>query len=199
MRAGGDIEYRNTTSEQASSQQTCGLAHLGAYSYVAIYTTASAKLRVYRYADNDLASGGSLMTVSGGTLGDNGASAARMVCDGTNLYFNNTGGATNATDNVWHKYSVSGTTLTYVSSITCGATPADFQTSCGMDSSGNFYGLDASGTMRRFNSSGTLQATGTVDTQNTCFLTTWEGKVYLQILDTAFGVIITNTMLPLQP
>lgn len=155
MQSGGDCEERETTSDWGDCDRIRGMAKIGAYVYCLLVDEGGNVIRVYRYAYDDLASGGTLMTA---TLGAN-VSNIRMFCDGTNLYINNDGGAT-ANRNDLAKFSISGTTLTDEGKTTYGADEPAFGVAC-VDGLGNVYSFDNSDDLllRRYNNAGTLQAT----------------------------------------
>lgn len=151
------LQKRTFTSDWASAAESLGLVRLGAYIY-AFYRDASNNYRVYRYERTNLASGGTLMTISGQAFATTGGATVKMTSNGTDFFFTHKGG-NSANDYVVSKYTLSGTTLTYSSDITCGST-AGTLTGIAVDSSVNIYGLyNADNTIRKFNSSGTLQYT----------------------------------------
>lgn len=105
------------------------------------------------------------MTISGQAFTTTGGGNVGMSCDGTNFWFNNKAG-NSANDYVISKYTLSGTTLTYVSDVTCGSA-AGSMTNFGISAVGNFYGVSSSDSkLRKFNSSGTIQYTTTATYSN---------------------------------
>lgn len=114
----GYFDKRTVTTDYAGSS-IYGMVIIGAYIYVGLRNATT--YRVYRYGINSLSSGGTLMTIAGTAFGTQNVNPY-MTSDGTNLYFNydRMNDATNS--NKIAKYSLSGTTLTFVSSTTCGAT-----------------------------------------------------------------------------
>lgn len=164
--AGGRYQLRNTTSEWADADSVRGLVKLGSFAYALVEDTGATpdEFRIYRYAKDDLASGGTVMTFSGTPPDLTTDVALKFTSDGTFIYINFDGG-NSANAYVLAKYSVSGTVLTYVSSITCGSATLGFADSFHVLSSGNIYTLDpVTNSMSKFNSSGTLQYTDATDT-----------------------------------
>ncbi len=157
---GGDSQKRTITDDYTGSNGVKGGAKIGSYIYLCLpHTTATVGCRVYRYAYNNLAAGGTQMTVSGTAFSADYGSGPRMLSDGTYLYIDGTGGTVVDTRHIFYKYSISGTTLTYVSTITCGSDNTYFDNSV-MDRKGNFYGVTAATqVIRRYDSTGTLQKT----------------------------------------
>ena len=154
----GGPQQRVITSDWASASTCNSIITLGAYVYM-LFVDASNNYRVYRYAYNAVSSGGTLMTISGQSFATTGGANVNMMTDGTYFYFNYKGG-NSANDYVISKYSLSGTTLTYVSDITCGAAANVAQRILQVDSSTNIYVMSTTDNIiRKHNSSGTLQAT----------------------------------------
>lgn len=169
-------QTRVVTSDWASAANINSTIVLGDYVYVLLYQTTTA-YRVYRYDKTDLSAGGTLMTFSGQSL-IYVANTQYMTTDGTYFYFTHKAG-NSANNYVISKYSLSGTTLTYVSDITCGATAA-FANGFSADTSGNIYGVHTDKTIRKFNSSGTLQRTNTGMNGNNDGLYNFTGHLYTQ-------------------
>lgn len=153
----GGYQTRTITSDWADADSVTSAIVLGDYLYLMMLDGTTA-YRVYRYDKTNLSAGGTLMTFSGQSLAYNSAEQ-RMTSNGTNFYFNHKAG-NSANSYVVSKYTLSGTTLTYVSDITCGSTASDVQRFVSVDSSENIYGLNTSNrVVKKFNSSGTLQVT----------------------------------------
>jgi len=167
-------QTRDITSDWASAQTVFCAVIIGSYLYVLVYD-ASTNQRVYRYDPTNLAGGGTLMTFSGGSLGT--TNGALMTSDGTNFYFSADGG-NSANTYVLAKYTLSGTTFTYVSSITCGST--DFNRYW-VKSNGDIYAATTDGFLHKYNSSGTQQWV-TSDR----FLYTISGGAALNVADTLY-------------
>jgi len=112
-----------------------------------------------------------LVTFSGGSP----TAGGRMGTDGTFLYWQD--GQTSTTIK---KYSISGSTLTFVSNITIDFTPTtnddNRQQSFGVDAAGNMYIVTSKPDgatiqiLKKFNSSGVTQATLSIPTDSTRFL-----------------------------
>lgn len=149
-------QVRDLTADWANADEPTSAVIIGQYMYVLVLDngTAPDTYRVYRYAVNDLSAGGTLMSFSGAKTLTTTNDAMMMTSDGTSFYFTFEAG-NSANSYVLAKYSLSGTTFTYVSSITLGSTAI---TSIMANAAGNFYGK-ISGTVAKYNSSGTLQYT----------------------------------------
>jgi len=161
VEAGSTIGYeeRATTSDWASASVLTSAVILGGFVYVMI-RDASNNYRVYRYTQTNLAAGGTLMTIATQAFSTTGGTDVGMFCDGTNFYFNYQAG-NSANDYILSKYTLSGTTLTHSSNITCGSTANSLRRVV-VDLSGNIYaGSTADNKIRKFNSAGTLQTTST--------------------------------------
>lgn len=149
-------QIRLITSDWATAEYVKSAVVIGAYLYLYLMDDTVA-VRVYRYDKTNLAAGGTLMTISGQAFAWNN-DAQIMSSDGTSFYFNYKAG-NSANDYVISKYSLSGTTLTYVSDITCGSTGGNAARIVAIDSSTNLWLWKTDGTIRKYNSSGTLQST----------------------------------------
>jgi len=108
--SGQYILTHQTTLAITTFTYSYALAVVGNYLYVQMRDNGGGTRRVVRYAIADL-SGVTTMTISGTTYGDGGA----MFSDGTDLYIANTVSGANYS---FYRYTISGTTITYVSSIT---------------------------------------------------------------------------------
>lgn len=151
------------TSAWAAAQQVGGAAIIGDYFYILLIDGVPDpdEFRLYRFAKNNLAAGGTLMTFSGATVLTNAnlATDLRIATDGTSIYFNFNAGNDTTNDYKIAKFSISGTVCTYVSTTNLGSTTT-VAARFAVRSTGEYIGLKSSdGTIRRFNSSGTLQAT----------------------------------------
>lgn len=171
------IQYRNTTSDWASSAGVQGYVLMGDYLYLLLAKGGSPlEQRLYRYDASDLSLGGTLMTISGQAFGI--AGSFQMTSDGVYFYFSSDAGTT-ANDYEIAKYSLSGTTLTYVSTTTCGSTPIQFA-SFAVDSSGQYIGYDTQ-VLYVFDNTGTLTDTIplTGGSASTSFLN-WTNTIYFK-------------------
>lgn len=159
----GGFQTRDVTSDWATAAEITSCITLGAYLYL-LLRDASNNYRVYRYGVGTLSSGGTLMTISGQAFATTGGANVIMTSNGTNFYFNYKAG-NNASDRIISKYTISGTTLTYSSDITCGASSNVCNQIIQVDSSDNIYGwyrsadFGGDNKIRKYNSSGTLQYT----------------------------------------
>lgn len=151
------IQTRNITTDWASAAVIYSAAIIGTYLYIHV-RDGSNNWRIYRFDKTNLSAGGTLMTISGQAFSTTGGSEMIMFSDGTNLYFNSKAGNSTSV-HIISKYTISGTTLTYASDITCGSTTTNLYYPFA-DSSGNIYGFsNADSKIRKYNSSGTLQLT----------------------------------------
>lgn len=140
-------------SDWASANETQSFIVTSIYTY-ALLKDASNNYRVYRYNSSDISTGGTLMTISGQAFSTSGSSEMKMSYDGTSFYFTHKAGNSS---NSWviSKYSLSGTTLTYVSDTSIGSTAL---VDIVLDTSGNYYALRTavSRKIAKYDSSGTL-------------------------------------------
>lgn len=151
-----------------------GAVTLGGFLYVLI--TDTTEYRVYRYVANNLAGGGTLMTVAGQAF--DVINDFFMTSDGTNFYFNYQAG-NSADSNIVSKYTLSGTTLTWDSDITCGAVTTALSSSFAVTVNGDIYGVEQGGTdtLSQFDNTGTLQFSST-DYNNITNLINWGDILY---------------------
>lgn len=194
----GNCENIARTTIEATCDASSGAVKIGDYIYIAVgKTTVTRFTKVYRASNNNWAGGWTLMSpdVAFGTS----TAVAHMLSDGTSLYFSDTGGDTASTRHIYKKYSISGTNLTYVSTITCGANDTYFDYAS-MDSSGNFYGnVGGAGIIRRYNSTGVLQATQTTAVNANAFLGySIEGIPYQFVADSG-NTVASLFKVPLLP
>ena len=162
---GNPAQSRAVTTDWASATAITSANYIGGYLYVLLHDTSN-NYRLYRYLGSSLSGGGTLMTLSGQAFSTTGGGSVLMTSDGTNFFFNFKGG-NSANSYVVSKYTLSGTTITYVSDITCGSTAGSVAYFV-VDASDNVYGLSSSdGKIRKFNSSGTLQYTTSAFETNT--------------------------------
>lgn len=156
----GTYQTRTGTADFAAADNVCGLVIIGLYIYILYQDTGLWAFKVYRYLLSNVAAGGTLMTISGTAFGTSTVNPY-MNSDGTNFYFSYQGMNSGTNQHVISKYSLSGTTLTYVSDITCGATAANLARYCVRAADGHIIGCNSSDMiLRRYNTSGVLQATG---------------------------------------
>jgi hypothetical protein len=150
---------RTMTSDWADASAIRGYVVLGDYIYIHV-RDASNNYRVYRYLKSNIGAGGTLMTISGQSFATTGGATMRMTSNGTDFFFNHKAG-NSANVYVISRYTLSGTTLTYVADITCGST-AGTHVGFTVDVNLNVLGLsNVDGFIRKYNSSGTLQYTTT--------------------------------------
>jgi len=150
----------DVTGDWAAADFIFSVAIVGDYVYALLRDTPmSGALRMYRYDKTNIAAGGTLMTFSGQTAGTTDDHMYFAVApNGTDWYFTNK--ANNSTSqHIISKYTLSGTTLTYVTEITCGSTSSYFDSLYAVDASGNIYGMGSDTKIRKHNSSGTIQST----------------------------------------
>lgn len=174
------IQTRTLASDWADANDTRSAIHIGNYIYLLLLDESTA-YRVYRYDAGNIAGGGTLMTFSGQSLAYNN-NEQKMFTDGTDFYFTCKAGA-NGNDYVVSKYTLSGTTFTYVSDITCGSTANTMEYPVKVDTSGNLYGWSTSDNLiRKYSSSGTLLSTtlASTDGQSQTFYNMGNNATYMQ-------------------
>ena len=156
------LQSRSITADWASANAIYSAVIIGLYLYVLVQD-GSNNYRVYRYAKANLAAGGTLMTISGQAFGTTGGTGLLMFTDGTTFYFSCKAG-NSASKHIISKYTLSGTTLTYTTDVTCGSISGNLDIPLA-DASGNIYGFNATDfIIRKYNSSGVLQLTTAVYT-----------------------------------
>lgn len=150
-----------------------GAVDLGGYLYIAMRYGVTNECRVYRYDRNNLTSGGLQMMFSGLPYQCNGDPT--MTSDGRFVYFSYNAGNT-GNDNVVAKFSISGTTFTYISSKTIGTT-TDFNRSFLVDKDENYYALGGNSLaiIKKYSSSGVLIRSSIT---NAVFLMNWVDQLY---------------------
>lgn len=157
--AGQSLQVYDLTNIWADADEVDGVALVGAYVYVLLRDgdPATDVYRVYRLDKTDITSS-SQMTFSGQSLTATNSNVS-MMSNGTDFYFTFDSG-NSANDYDIAKFTVSGTTFTYDSTITCGSTAGYFIGVTAVDASENIYTWENSGrTIKKYNSSGTLQDT----------------------------------------
>lgn len=180
-------QIHNMTTENANVSGISGYVVLNGFMYVFIRSSVGTTFECWRFSVTNLVGGGTKMTIAGTAFGASGGSP-KMSSDGTAFYFSRTAG-NSTNDNVISKYSLSGTTLTFVSNTTCGAVATAFAIGLAVDVAGNYYGLDSSQNSSRFNSSGTLLEVTSVATSTPspqCFYN-WGNVLYIIYRDGGTG------------
>ncbi len=174
---GQDLQTYDTTADWASATSIGGAVTLGGFLYVKL--SDGTNHRVYRYLSTNVGAGGTLMTISGVPLG--AFSGTIMASNGTDFFFTYQGG-TSADSNIISKYSLSGTTLTWVSDVTCGATATAFASdNFAVKVNGNIITHDlGTGLMLRFNSAGVLQFSTAVgyNASDSSGFYNWSNSIY---------------------
>jgi hypothetical protein len=115
-------QARNLALDFTGADDVNSIVLLGNYVYVlgTENSTIPDTKRVYRYLKSDLSAGGTLMTFAGPKILVQTDSPVQMTSNGTDFYFSYESG-NSANSYIIAKYTLSGTILTYVSSITCGS------------------------------------------------------------------------------
>ena len=166
----------NSSTWTDANNSTGGVVILGDFVYVMLEDTATTPdtFRVYRYSKSNITATGTLMSFSGSTTLSTTNSAMLINSDGTNFYFSyNAGNSSNSYEIA--KYTLSGTTFTYDSTITLSDSQS-FNNGYAIDISGNIFTMNSS-VIRKYNSSGVLQFTG-VDNRKEDTLLNVENTLY---------------------
>jgi len=162
-----DVNVNSSTWTDADNTEG-GTVILGDYIYIGLKDegTTPDTFRIYRYNKSDVTAAGTLMSFSGSkTLSQ--TNFMTMTSDGTNFYFNfDAGNSSNLYD--FAKYTLSGTTFTYVSTITL-SDNSTYGDGYGVDVSGNIF-TQSNGVFKKYNSSGVLQLTRESDDQQDSLL-----------------------------
>lgn len=161
---GSTKQRRTITSDWAAADDTYCIIIEGSYLYALHHDSGAPALQLWRYDKTNIAAGGTLMTMSGQTFGTTSITQVRMVSNGSGTFYFTCKAGNSASNHIVSKYTISGTTATYVSDVTCGSTAGNLQEIVGVNSNGDIIGYARGGDdfMRRYNSSGTLQATSVV-------------------------------------
>ena len=134
------------------------ICFVGDYMYIVLENSATAPdtFRIYRYDKSNITATGTLMSFSGATVLETTDDSLQMASDGTNFYFSFQAG-NSSNQYVIAKYTLSGTTLAFDSTITL-SDSATFNQNFVVDSVGNIYTIN-SGSVKKYNASGILQYT----------------------------------------
>ena len=189
----GKLQSRVLTTDWAGADTINGYALIGSYLYVLLQDAAGGGLaRIYRFTASDLSLGGTNMTISGASL-TYGINLV-MTSNGTELFINYDAG-NSANSYAIAGFTISGTTATYVATVTCGSTTAQFSNAFAVNNNGDYYGFNGSiQTFYRYNSAGTLQYTSPADTGAARSLLNWGNTIYVVNADDIYTKIyLPNT------
>lgn len=188
------FQARNLSLDFIGANEVNSIVMLGNYIYVlgTENSTNPDTKAVYRYSKSNLSTGGTLMTFSGTQQLINTNSRVLMTSDGTYFYFSfNAGNSTNSY--VISKYSLVGTTLTYISSISYGLNPIqDFAVLANgkiyahgyLTNNTNLYEFDPGGTLLNTHSYAVSAATQIQNVNNNIYFTGLE--TYIGIISKTF-------------
>lgn len=141
----GYMQSRDLSLDWATAANIFAYVVLGNFVYMFAVDSGTGA-RVYRYDLNDISTGGTLMTFSGASLIWNAGSAGtaqNFACNGTDFYFNYDSGNSNDDSDI-AKFTLSGTTFTYVATLAVG-TPGDaFGPSWGVTADEHYVGYSNS-------------------------------------------------------
>lgn len=159
-RSGTKLQTRNTTSDWANADEVVSAVVLNGYMYLLIIDSGTTPdtYRVYRYLLSDVTSSPTQITFSGSNQLTTTDSVLRMTSDGVDFYITYLAG-NSANAYAVGKYTLSGTTLTYSSTVTLAGTPTF--TNFGVMSDGSIYIIDGSSFIVKFDSAGTNVYTST--------------------------------------
>jgi hypothetical protein len=155
-------QSRNVTSDWATANNGINSVTSpdGVYLFLMIRDTVPTVCRVYRYTLANLSAGGTLCTFSGQTLGTSGTVGNHsFTTDGAGNYYFNYKAGNSANSYVVSKYTLSGTTFTYVSDITCGSTATHMATMVRATATHLYGWIGSTNPIHKYNMSGTLIAT----------------------------------------
>jgi len=156
---GGPAESRTLSSDVTNFDKVEGSALIGTSLYLLCLRTNPNAPQLAIYDTANIPAGPVIATFAGGTVPVYSGSGTSMSTDGTTFYFTyNAGNSANSF--AIAKYSLAGTTLTYISTVTCGAiTLNGFSNGqVYVSPSGDIYSfgvLSDNGQITRFNSVGT--------------------------------------------
>lgn len=157
------VEVRNMATDWADADAVRSVVIRDGYLYALLVDTGTNPdtYRVYRFTLGSMSSTGTLVTFAGATVLAATNDSMQMACDGTHFFFNFQAG-NSANDYAVAKYTFSGTTFTYASSVNMGTTASRVQEIAAREN-GDFLAFSTTGqVLYRYNASGTLQATGTM-------------------------------------
>lgn len=179
----GQPQYRAFSSETASTGKVYSCVKLGAYVYVLGVDDAPATddVQVWRYSASDLTSSPTEITFSGAVTLTDTNSVLTMTSDGTDIYISYAAGSS-ANQYDIAKYTISGSTFTYDSTITLAGTPTfDGPGTWCVTAAGNFYVINTSNVLIKYNSSGAIQWTSSTATWNSALThgASYGGTLYL--------------------
>ena len=163
------------TWADADDISVSAICFLNGYMYITLqdYGTAPDTRRVYRYDLANITANGTQMSFAGATVLVATDSAVDMACDGTNFYFSfNAGNSANQFSIA--KYTLSGTTLTYDSTITL-SDSATFDQGFAVDTVGNIFTINSSA-IKRYNNAGAIEYTTVVVAYDTVL--SFSGTIY---------------------
>lgn len=133
-----------------------GSVTIGDYIYIMTASTGASPYsqKLLRYQKDDFDASPVEITFSGAKTLINISTSVYMTSDGTNFYFSNDAG-NSAQSYDFAKFTLSGTTLTYVSTVTCGSLAIG---SFAVKADGTIYTreVSASTTIKKYDSTGTL-------------------------------------------
>lgn len=176
----------DVTTVWADADDISGAVLIGDYMYLLLEDVGPSPdvRRVYRL-DKDGLGNAAQITFSGQSL-TNTDDNVRMTSDGTDFYFSHDSG-NSANDYEIAKFTLSGTTLTYDSTITCGSTSGDFTDGIVVLSTGDILAYNrTTEVLKRYNSSGTLQSTGDAYARGSLStgLLNWNDNLFISFEDT---------------
>lgn len=154
---GKDQQTYDTTLDWADADEVSSYVVLNDSLYIWLHDVAINDYRLYRYDIDDLSLGGTQITFAGGIVPIAGTAGVQLTSDGVSFYLTYEAG-NSANDYDIAKYSLSGTVLTYVSTITCGAV-ANLFDRIAVLSTGEIFAMDDSVVnpkFARFDSAGVL-------------------------------------------
>lgn len=174
--ATGYTQSRSVTTDWAAADTVNGYALIGTALYVLLQDAAGGgTARIYKYDATDLSLGGTNMTISGISLTYN--VNLIMTSNGTKLFINY-GAGTTANSYDISGFTVSGTTATFVSTVTCGATTGHFSNYFAVNNLEDYFGEDT-GIIYKYNNAGTLQYTSGSMGGTSGPLLNWSNTLYI--------------------
>ena len=172
--AKGNTQSRTITSDWATADIVQeGHVIIGLYVYVLLVDTGTGAQKMFRYQLIDLSLGGVEMTVVGQAFAT--TAGFTMTSNGKDIFFSNQAGGSSS-KNIVSKYSISGTTITFVGNTTCGSTSAIFS-AFAVDSSENYIGTD-NGIIYVYDSAGSLTYTSGQTFTTLRGLLNWTNTIY---------------------
>ena len=167
----------DTSTIDADFTQVNGYVVLEGFLYILAVDPVGLASRVYRYTLSNLATAPTLMTIAGQAFS---TVSFTMTSDGTNFFFTADAGSSADEEDV-AEYTISGTTLTYVATVTLAGTPS--LRGIAVLSDGTYVIMDTT-SLKTYDDAGALVDTFTAYSNNYVILTNYTDTIYIGTVST---------------